>query len=820
MAAAIKKGNKNVVEIAKESDGIALYEYIISEQEEKIGELLEPKKLGVVTEAGFRKLSYVDNNGLENSVLCKAGNNLGSCFKTTGMIAKTDGHGKIHLFSHKPISTEVALRLFANGIQKQKLDEIISWFNSYNTKRIPEIENSPIRTFKVLRRPMYKYQYTDIIYMREFEKQGITFSIPAKFVDLIGNIIDCSHVVPEYAFESKLHGGILANEAGTGKTMTSLVHSVLHNAISRESLVGMKKNRYGLPIVDGKILSRATLFITQNQILGQWKNEVTDIFNPEYNIKTYVIKDKIGWEKLNAEKISDADIIITSYSFFKGQAYKNLAITFDDVEEISDKKEYVSLSCFHFNRIVLDEYQKEYSKQILHWKFKGTPFDALSGNYRWILSATPFTNADSVFECLHFLSPEKIRLRKVCSKNSHYLNFADTVIKKCTLRVTKKILSSEINLPKVNMNVVKIKMTDKEKRIYNAIKNKYHSNYRAAEQLLHFCICPNLDHEAGVDMFQTIEEIEAKLLKSHVDEAEKLQKSIKKLKKDIEELELVLSAFDEKDPQAIEVKNELGGKKRSLTSKENKLIKAENFIKFIKSSLEGKQDDSEMCDICCVEYDDKVNRRAITSCGHCFCQGCMEHVLAKNLVCPKCRQQINRKTVYYVSDSKKFNEDSQRMGSKMAKILHYLVEKIKNTSGNILLFCIWDSICKKIIEELANNGIKSLFLQGTTSTKERTLQLFNNPKSEYRLMSLSTKWSAEGTNLTRADMVVFVDPIHGSKEDRRNKMLQAISRSHRIGQKNDVEVVMFVMEDTVESETIQDETFEFINDLNVSEKKN
>jgi hypothetical protein len=68
-------------------------------------------------------------------------------------------------------------------------------------------------------------------------------------------------------------------------------------------------------------------------------------------------------------------------------------------------------------------------------------------------------------------------------------------------------------------------------------------------------------------------------------------------------------------------------------------------------------------------------------------------------------------------------------------------------------------------------------------------------------------------------MVVFVDPIHGSKEDRRNKMLQAISRSHRIGQKNDVEVVMFVMEDTVESETIQDETFEFINDLNVSEKK-
>jgi non-specific serine/threonine protein kinase len=159
------------------------------------------------------------------------------------------------------------------------------------------------------------------------------------------------------------------------------------------------------------------------------------------------------------------------------------------------------------------------------------------------------------------------------------------------------------------------------------------------------------------------------------------------------------------------------------------------------------------------------------------------------------------------------------MGSKMAKILHYLVEKIKNTSGNILLFCIWDSICKKIIEELANNGIKSLFLQGTTSTKERTLQLFNNPRSEYRLMSLSTKWSAEGTNLTRADMVVFVDPIHGSKEDRRNKMLQAISRSHRIGQKNDVEVVMFVMEDTVESETIQDETFEFINDLNTSEKK-
>ena len=797
---------------------IAYYRYNISDNEEKLPELLSgPRKLGIVVDSDFNKITYVDDNDVEISIRCKSPENLTGHFKSTGMIAKTDGAGKIILYSHKPLKTDVALSIFANqNICKEKKREIISWFNSYTTRRIPEIQNSPIRTFKVLNRQMYKYQYTDIIFMREFEKQGITLSVPPKFIDLAGNVIDCSHLLPEYNFDAKIYGGILANEAGTGKTMTSLVHSVLHNAISRESIPAMNKNKHGLPLSsDGcKLISRATLFITQNQILEQWKNEVVEIFKPEYNIKTYVIKDRPSWEKISTEKFIDADIIITSYSFFKGQAYKNTAIKYDDMNDITGSKFGVSFACFHFNRIVLDEYQKEYSKQILHWKFKGTPFDPLSANYRWILSATPFTNSESIFECLHFLSTEKVHLRKVCGKNGHYLHFMEPTLKKCTLRVTKKILSEELDLPKVNMNVVKIKMTDKERRIYNAIKNKYHNKYREAEQLLHFCICPNLDHEAGIDMFQTIEEIENKLLNKHIEEAEKLSKSIDKLKKEIADLEMVLSAFDDGDPQSHDVRNELAGKKRSLTSKLAKHTKAENFVKFIKTSIDGKQDNGEMCDICCVEYDDNVNRRAITSCGHCFCQGCMEQTLEKFSICPSCRQEINRKTVYYISDTKKFNEDTQRMGSKMAKILHYLLEKIKNTTGNILLFCIWDSVCKKIIEELEKNGIKSLFLQGTTSTKQKTLRLFNDPRSDYRLMSLSTKWSAEGTNLTRADMVVFVDPIHGTTEHRRNAMLQAISRSHRIGQKHDVEVVMFVMEDTIETETIENETFEFINDLN------
>jgi hypothetical protein len=63
---------------------------------------------------------------------------------------------------------------------------------------------------------------------------------------------------------------------------------------------------------------------------------------------------------------------------------------------------------------------------------------------------------------------------------------------------------------------------------------------------------------------------------------------------------------------------------------------------------------------------------------------------------------------------------------------------------------------------------------------------------------LSSESAASGTNLTKAEMVILLDPVYGTYEYRRNTEWQAIGRAYRTGQTKQVQVVRFIVKDTVE----------------------
>lgn len=93
---------------------------------------------------------------------------------------------------------------------------------------------------------------------------------------------------------------------------------------------------------------------------------------------------------------------------------------------------------------------------------------------------------------------------------------------------------------------------------------------------------------------------------------------------------------------------------------------------------------------------------------------------------------------------------------------------------------------------------KYLRLDGKTPQNKRfeICEEFNkNP--QYRLMLMTTKSGGLGLNLQAADVVIFIDHSWNPIED-----LQAMDRTHRIGQKNIVNVYRLITRETLEEEIL------------------
>ena len=73
-----------------------------------------------------------------------------------------------------------------------------------------------------------------------------------------------------------------------------------------------------------------------------------------------------------------------------------------------------------------------------------------------------------------------------------------------------------------------------------------------------------------------------------------------------------------------------------------------------------------------------------------------------------------------------------------------------------------------------------------------------------KIIMLSSSNAASGINLTEANKILFLETIYGTKEYRKNMEDQCIGRSVRIGQKKPVEIIHFIIKDTIEEDIYDD----------------
>ncbi|KAI1813992.1 PHD/FYVE-zinc-finger like domain-containing protein [Poronia punctata] len=133
-------------------------------------------------------------------------------------------------------------------------------------------------------------------------------------------------------------------------------------------------------------------------------------------------------------------------------------------------------------------------------------------------------------------------------------------------------------------------------------------------------------------------------------------------------------------------------------------------------------------------------------------------------------------------------------------LLELMLPKLKEKGHRVLIFSQFLHSLTIIEDFLSGMNMGYARIDGSLSAleKQKRIDAFNAPDSALFAMLLSTRAGGVGINLATADTVIIYDPDFNPHQD-----IQALSRAHRIGQKNKVLCFQLMTKDTVEEKIMQ-----------------
>ncbi|KGO49885.1 Zinc finger, PHD-type [Penicillium expansum] len=134
------------------------------------------------------------------------------------------------------------------------------------------------------------------------------------------------------------------------------------------------------------------------------------------------------------------------------------------------------------------------------------------------------------------------------------------------------------------------------------------------------------------------------------------------------------------------------------------------------------------------------------------------------------------------------------------QLLNLMLPRLRERGHRVLIFSQFLENLNIVEDFLTGMGLQYCRLDGNLSSREKQQQIdqFNAPNSPVFAFLLSTRSGGVGINLATADTVIIMDPDFNPKQD-----MQALSRAHRIGQKNTVLVFHLVVRASVEEKIMQ-----------------
>ncbi|KAJ8751171.1 hypothetical protein K2173_016352 [Erythroxylum novogranatense] len=133
-------------------------------------------------------------------------------------------------------------------------------------------------------------------------------------------------------------------------------------------------------------------------------------------------------------------------------------------------------------------------------------------------------------------------------------------------------------------------------------------------------------------------------------------------------------------------------------------------------------------------------------------------------------------------------------------ILDKLLVKLHETKHRVLIFSQMVRMLDILAEYMSIRGFQFQRLDGSTKAelRQQAMDHFNAPGSDDFCFLLSTRAGGLGINLATADTVIIFDSDWNPQND-----LQAMSRAHRIGQQEVVNIYRFVTSKSVEEDILE-----------------
>lgn len=579
--------------------------------------------------------------------------------------------------------------------------------------------------------------------------------------------------------------------------------------------------------------TNANLIICPTHLCDQWAKEYYTNFKSNRRLLLVVTYDQFN--NLTFGDVLFADIIIISYNFLLNKHYnnhlrknnhlRNHKTKKEDNETIElDKEKFLNskefnFDMFHFNSKIMDEVH-EIIKMPNSIKIENEIIN-IKSTYTWNISGTPFANGIIGFlNGLKYITNIDI-IPSLKNLNLYTFlsgNINKELVKNCNIlfrRNTKESIKNEFSGNVINNTLNKLLFTIPERNIYDGYNKQPDKNHNF---LIKLCCDPEINTETQnlIQNCKTLDEIQNVLLSFNKSKLEKSNHRINSIKTDIEYVQNELLDLDKDCDEAIDFRTELGNYRRSLTTE----TKNYNDIKRVYDYLKNVVDNLKVSEICPICLDDTINENlAVTKCGHKFCWDCINEYIEETTKtsqtkCPKCNIPISINDIYLlkeqpiVKELDILNEEldglvSKIKSTKLGNIIYYLKNELADNnkkSSKIIIFSQWDQLLEKLSYLLDKYKIKTSCVKGSVYQRKNAIEVFSNLKSDTNIILLSSKNAASGINLTAANKIILVEPVYGTIEYRKDIENQSIGRCARLSQKRPIEVIRFIIKDTIEED--------------------
>ncbi|KAH0542756.1 hypothetical protein FGG08_002895 [Glutinoglossum americanum] len=588
--------------------------------------------------------------------------------------------------------------------------------------------------------------------------------------------------------EKGLHGGLVADMMGLGKTMQAIATMVLNKP----------------PSDSGPKDPHVTLIVVPAALVHQWKEEIKQHTKEgEFNIFVHHGSNKIK----SLQHLRNQDVVITSYhTIMNSHPKMKRPSRHMSKEEVSAwwEEQWETRKEFHrikFWRVILDESACTSLRAVHKWAISGTPiqnslFDMYPifrflGNrfselpvFKSIFGITRYNGAARAAKAM------QVELAHIMMRR----NKEDMLCGRKLLDLTPKAVST-----------IEVEFSQEERALYRVVEAKTIQQVNDLRR--------NVGGDNEFYLTALVLLMRLRQICNHpylIMDAIKKDFSIDDLKAALEQ-EAVNNPVCESDDDEDLPENIMGAisQQRPVTGASSGL---RQILQIAQTEAAGE---TGTCFICMDIPEDPV----MTNCRHVFCQGCITSVIQRAAMdegdgakCPSCQREITDQELRaYLPDQDEADGSGESLHNnhwldqvktlmpsakmealmkQVRSLVHPRLSVLPPTyklNTQIKMLDLVDLICQ-------DDGYETVRYTGGTSLKQRddALKRFKHDP-DYPIMLTSLRAGGVGLNLTQANLVISIDMWWNAAVEH-----QAFDRVHRLGQIKEVYVKRFIVKETVE----------------------